>query len=409
MRLLVGFTVVAIVVAFAARALAPSYNLYDFRRSTLLTGPSNSRAVVDALRRFGIGVTRSRVPLFPVVADTAAARRHDAVLLLAPPRAPTPPELRGLVNYVRSGGSLVLVATTVLHRFGWRAVAADTAKRFDTVRVASPRGFEKLPATYAVLERYRGDSAARRGTEGGIPPVLQATRVDTLLTTRDGRLVAARLGFGPGAGQVLAIAESRLVANALWKRTDAGTLVTSWLLDLGAPRMVVDEYHQGFGNPWAIVTAAWSWLVTAPAGWAMLQLAAVALVALAVAAMRFGPIVPVIRRERRSPLEHAEALGAGLERAGGSDAAVELLVEGLRRRLAGASPHGTGTRGLAAWLDALARAADRPDVRRGATRLGALMRERGRERTLEAAQTVEDVWEALRRTPPGASATPSTG
>src|SRR5438034_6802331 len=57
-------------------------------------------------------------------------------------------------------------------------------------------------------------------------------------------------------------------------------------------------------------------------GWAILQLLGVALVALAVAAVRFGPARSVIERRRRSPLEHEEALAAGLEGAGGVDTAV---------------------------------------------------------------------------------------
>src|SRR2546425_4208443 len=65
----------------------------------------------------------------------------------------------------------------------------------------------------------------------------------------------------------------------------------------------------------------------------MLQLAAVLLVALAVAAVRFGPARRVIDVRRRSPLEHLEALAAGLEGAAGVDTAVALTVSGLRRRL----------------------------------------------------------------------------
>src|SRR5437867_179509 len=69
------------------------------------------------------------------------------------------------------------------------------------------------------------------------------------------------------------------------------------------------------------------------AGWALLQLMGVGLVAVAMAAVRFGPAQAVIDRRRRSPLEHVEALAASLEGAGGVDTTVALIVAGLRRRL----------------------------------------------------------------------------
>src|SRR2546426_3232421 len=52
----------------------------------------------------------------------------------------------------------------------------------------------------------------------------------------------------------------------------------------------------------------------------------------AVAAVRFGPARPVLERRRRSPLEHLEALAAGLEGAVGVDTSIGLTVAGLRRR-----------------------------------------------------------------------------
>src|SRR5205807_8023245 len=98
-----------------------------------------------------------------------------------------------------------------------------------------------------------------------------------------------------------------------------------------------------------------------PPGWATLQLLGVALVALAVAAVRFGPARSVIERRRRSPLEHVEALAAGLEGAGGVDTAVGLTVSGLRRRLGrvGLLPAGAAR----AWPAAVALALPTPTGR----------------------------------------------
>src|SRR2546425_6840593 len=83
------------------------------------------------------------------------------------------------------------------------------------------------------------------------------------------------------------------------------------------PYTTLFRSHQRFGRGGSLTAATLAWLAGAPAGWAMLQLAAVLLVALAVAAVRFGPARRVIDVRRRSPLEHLEALAAGLEGAAG--------------------------------------------------------------------------------------------
>src|SRR3989475_4876256 len=98
-------------------------------------------------------------------------------------------------------------------------------------------------------------------------------------------------------------------------------------------RVAWDEYHQGFGKERSILGVLVGWLAGTPGGWALLQLVAVGLAGLAVAAVRFGPARPVLERRRRSPLEHLEALAAGLEGAAGVDTSIGLTVAGLRRRL----------------------------------------------------------------------------
>src|SRR5439155_26679516 len=94
-----------------------------------------------------------------------------------------------------------------------------------------------------------------------------------------------------------------------------------------------DEYQQACGEEGTGTGVLRTWIGSTPIGWALLQLAAVVLAALGVAAVRFGPARSVIERRRRAPLEHVEALAAGLEGAGGVDTAVGLTVSGLRRRL----------------------------------------------------------------------------
>ena len=159
--------------------------------------------------------------------------------------------------------------------------------------------------------------------------------------------------------------------------------------------IVWDEYHQGFGGEVSLAGVTLDWLAGTPGGWVVLQLVAVALVALAVQAVRFGPARPVIERRRRSPLEHLDALAAGLEGAAGFDTAVRLLVSGLRRRLSRTGAVAPG--GERQWLSALEPALPTPRGREAVRRLQGLgSAPGGVERVLAAAQSVEDVWEELR-------------
>ena len=107
-------------------------------------------------------------------------------------------------------------------------------------------------------------------------------------------------------------------------------------------------------------------------------------------AVRFGPARSVIERRRRSPLEHLEALAAGLESAADAETAVQRLVAGLKRRLGQTNQTG---------LESLELVMRGPRGRGAVRRLRHLVNERGgapSQRVLNAAQAVEDVWEELR-------------
>jgi hypothetical protein len=243
-------------------------------------------------------------------------------------------------------------------------------------------------------ERWTASSACRS---------LKPTREDTLLAAEDGRPVAVKAWF-PSGGSLTLWADATYFRNRTWRTGDVPYFVAPLMVPArGTGPIAWDEYHQGFGAEASLTAATWAWLVTSPGGWAVLQLTGVALLALAGAAVRFGPAQAVVERRRRSPLEHVEALAAGLEGAGGADVAVRLAVGGLRRRLARAGTPTTSSD--ADWLATLERAAPTPGGRDAVRRLERSVREPGgHERVLVAAQAVEDVWEELRpRTTRGTS------
>src|SRR5258708_25227935 len=128
------------------------------------------------------------------------------------------------------------------------------------------------------------------------------------------------------------VADPGYFRNHTWKSTDAPRVALAWLTPPRAGPVIFDEYHQGFGGGESAARVVFGWLVGAPAGWAILQITALAVLLLAVLAVRVGPALSVIERRRRSPLHHLEALGEGLESAAGTETALESANSGSRPR-----------------------------------------------------------------------------
>jgi len=399
----------ALGIALVAGRRTAATPTFDTRTSTLVSGPRGARAVYDVLARLGRPVARRRRPLF----DLADERPPGTALLvvLDPPRPLDPAELEAVVAFVEHGGAVLAAgpAGGITACAGWRTRSAG-ARWGDSVAVVAPAGGRRLPLVRRVLALPGADTTELPRLERGFgahPFVLTrceglvATAADTLLRLADGRPVIVRLRH-PGGGQVTLAADPGYFTNRAWRDTD----VAFFLLPLltpgaspgspGSPGSIVwDEYHQGQGQSGSLERAAGDWLIGTPVGRGLIQLAVVALVALAVAAVRFGPARAVIERRRRSPLEHLEALAAGLEGAAGVDTAVGLIVTGLRRRL-GRAGH-LAPRDAQLWLATLELALPTPRGRQAARRLQAAIRQPGgAERVLAAAHAVEDVWQDLR-------------
>ena len=408
------FVAVAITLAIALGRRAPRPAAEDEPPSTLLTGPGGSKAAYEVLARLGIAEERRRRPLFDLAREGRS--RPALLVVVAPPLFLQTAELDQVVDFVRGGGEVVAASRGggIALCFGWNASANVVNFEAESLRVLPPRPGLSLPRVLSYLKPATdsaqvSDSGA--GRRAGSPtPVerLQKLRketrcgglghatVDTLLTTRDGRPVILRLAY-PGGGRVTLVAERGYFRNRAWRESDVPLLLVPLLTPQRRGRVSWDEYHHGNGEEGSLTAAVLGWLGGTPLGWALLQVAAVALVALATLAVRFGPARAVIERRRRSPLEHLEALAAGLEGAvgGGADTAVALTVGGLRRRLsrAGYVPRGD----LEPWLATLELALPTTRGRRAVRQLqDAITHPGGAERVLAAAQAVEDVWEDLR-------------
>jgi len=401
---LVALFSLAVAVAIIAGLRGPLGGADGGTPSAFLAGPDGAQAVYEVLQRLRRPVERRRTPLY----DLTRGRRPPALLVvLDPPDDLAAAELDQVVRYVRSGGAVLAAGDGggITHCTGWDAHAAFL-KGYpeDSQPVQQPVSALELPPVTAVLRPLdsllsaQSEDTRRRvrrslDRETGCGGLAVPTQ-DTLLRTEHGKPVILRLRY-PGGGMVTLAADPGYFRNRTWRNTDVPAFAVPLLTPATRGRVTWDEYHQGFGRGGSLEDAVLDWLGRTPAGWALLQLVAVGLVALAVAAVRFGPARSVIDRRRRSPLEHVEALAVSLQGAGGVDTAVGLIVAGLRRRL--------GRAGVVrldeqrAWLSALELALPTTRARDAVRRLQqAETQPGGAERALVAAQALEDVWEELR-------------
>jgi hypothetical protein len=377
----------------------------DSRASTLLSGPEGSQALYRVMVRLGRPVERRRTALFSLASSPPPG--PALLVVVQPPIWLEPAELEQVARFVQQGGAVLAAGSGggITRCAGWRLQPERVLD--DSVPVRPPRSGEalRLPRAARVLApRARGEKGGGGRLQGLVKrrmvapdepcDSLVAEGRDTLVAAVDGRPVVLRLHYA-GGGTITLASDAGWFRNQAWRDTDVPYVVLPLLVPERRGRVVWDEYHQGFGRQSPSMAAlTWEWTLHSPAGWAMLQLVAVGLVWLAVTAVRFGPARSVIERRRRSPLEHLEALAAGLESAGDSDTAVQRIVAGLRRRLSRAGHVGGGD--LEAWLGTVALATTSARGRGAVRRLQHLITQRGGEHALDAAQAVEDVWEELR-------------
>ena len=183
-----------------------------------------------------------------------------------------------------------------------------------TLRAREPVHSDKI--VFLAAKRFHGKSAGEGAPAGeSIDPVV--------------------LGIPFGAGRIVAIADPTFLRNDVLRHGRTVMLAIralEWALPDSASPVVFDEYHQGFGRHASIFGAIGSFLGTTPSGLALLQLCIAGL--LLIAALGPRPLVPIRREqiERRSALEHVDALAAAYEGARAARTTARRLVRGLRRR-----------------------------------------------------------------------------
>jgi len=97
--------------------------------------------------------------------------------------------------------------------------------------------------------------------------------------------------------------------------------------------LVFDEFHHGFGMHGGSLSAVSQYLTRTASGHFLAQAMIAGLLLLFALAPRPLPPRDPVRIARRSPLDHADALGHAYADVGATRTAVQHLVSGLRRRV----------------------------------------------------------------------------
>ncbi len=369
----------------------------DERPSTFIAGPGGSRALLDAMKRMGISVRRFRLrPQELVGLDDS---KRQALFVLDPTVGLSAPEVGSILDF-RDQADLIIAgaaAEPLMKCFGYK-----TKRRFlDSLQAIRPGANfrDASPWVHAVListgQTKVVDSTRSYDVSYGSCTVPAMAKVDTLLVSGGGQLVAVRVTPSDSGHAVILASDVELFRNRALRYTDAGPFA----LGLVAGRydeVVFEEYHHGFGASGSLGGAVLEWSWGSPWGWLVWQAAIVGLMALLFGAVRFGVARPAIPRVRRSPLEHVRALATALSAARGHDVAIAAMVRGLRRRLLPPALRARGDWRL--WLAQLKRSTRSERGQAALATLETLTRP-GQESiaVLRAANAVEDLWEDQRR------------
>lgn len=335
----------------------------DPRLTTYSTSAMGASLYMELAQRLGWRVERQLTSRLAADSSVIRAVLDPAVMLR---RA----EVHDLLEHVRAGGALLAVLGDNLELLGdslglrvgaggfvpLPGAGADTACS-DSSRAIIPLWPDKRAHLYRLRWRRPPPAvvdtfvAVRSTDSAGAPMVRRKipgrgsrplVRLDApTVTVLDTVLNAAVIGFAVGRGRLVVASDPDALRNDALRECSHGLAVPAvraleYLAGGGAvPRQTIafDEFHQGFGDQPGTLRAVAAYLGGRPTGRALLTVLAAGLVLLAGAAPRaIAPHDPE-RVERRSPLEHVDALARAYEQVHATRTASLRLLRGTRRRV----------------------------------------------------------------------------
>ncbi|MFQ6130902.1 MAG: DUF4350 domain-containing protein [Armatimonadota bacterium] len=293
-------------------------------RSTYRTNAAGTKALYEWLKRRGFDVQRLRRPLTEIPQDARL------LCVLLPTKAIGMDEIEAVTEWVADGGHLLLsgepphalfaVADPPAAALARRLGLAFTEGEAKPMRLAPP----------AARLRSSGRGPYLRDVEWvELPNRTQVAGGGKVILGSAGK--AALVEVRRGEGKVVALGEAAPLSNGGLLAADNAVLAANLFYELGAPGVIYfDEYHHGFSEALTLGELAADLGLTRAA----VPVALALLAALWGAGRRFGSIRPAFSRQRRRALEFVEGYANLYQEAKASGAALELLYESFRRRVA---------------------------------------------------------------------------
>jgi len=325
----------------------------DARLTSRSTGPQGAAALFELAGRLGWQPRQRLTDSIPL-GDTTSVH-----LVLDPPIAPSAIETHEILDRVRRGAGLVFVlgggpladslglgstvpragsvvgAAQLIVGSSGALVADDTASCGDRDEGWLSAGLPFWPdrQTHILALRWRGHEPSGSRTLATVRTVNGIA----------GNQLPAVIGFPLERGRVVVAADPDLLRNDVlrvcrWGADVAAVRMLEYASE-GAPgggrreRLVFDEYHQGYGEQPGTVRGIVTYLRRTASGHLVLQWAAAGLLLLLAIGPRLLPPRATERIERRSPLEHVDALARAYRAVGATRTATTRLLHGVRRRV----------------------------------------------------------------------------
>ena len=325
-----------IILAVVLLTPEPSSGNDDSRLSTYSAQAAGGRLLYELSERLGWNVERSTSRNLPLDSSSIVA-------VLAPPIALREREIHELLEHARGGGALL--------------VAAERGARvfLDSLGLEAAFGSDSLlgNASNRTCTRNNDPIVAFVNEEGRSVSYFESVQfkhapgfvVDTLLTavgngrTNGGESQPVVLAARVGKGRIVLSASASVFRNAVLRRCAQGMDIIavralSFLSDgQQNKRLIFDEFHQGYGAHAGSLPSILSAFATTRPGRLMFQLAGAGVVLLLAMAPRTLPPRSAPLPDRRSPLEHVDALARAYQQVGATRTAAQRLVRGLRRRM----------------------------------------------------------------------------
>ncbi|MGH7844860.1 MAG: DUF4350 domain-containing protein [Candidatus Binatia bacterium] len=344
------------------------------RPSTFFTDESGARALLLVMKQLLPAAEQWRRPLN--LLPLHAGDDSPTTLIVAGPRRPiSVSEADHLDRWLAEGGQLILATSD-----GWQVTRRlalqdqqdqDEEKPSEEHAKAANEAGRAATKESTFLSRHAPDivwskpaAATNERITGSLVPAgeLNVQSRQKFSVTENSKVVASAsekalaIELPVGQGRIVALADPTIVSNRALREAENAI----WLVTLAAGwrngRVLVDEFHHGFGTQRGATELTWLFLKT-PWGWCVLQIVAAGLIYAFGYRRRFGRIVEPPLPARASALELIEARAGFFQTAAAQGLAVELIVQNLCQELAKAYGRPVDVATLSHNLDAL----DKPD------------------------------------------------